>query len=61
MEQYILSNYQDVARKCNLCHSLAIQVTCFITSANGLAWSQLRFVMPSLVHRKIPLFTIYQP
>ncbi|KAF1501502.1 hypothetical protein FQV09_0014234, partial [Eudyptes chrysolophus] len=25
MEQYILSNYQDVARKCNICHSLAIQ------------------------------------
>ncbi|XP_058671745.1 non-structural maintenance of chromosomes element 1 homolog isoform X3 [Ammospiza caudacuta] len=25
MEQYILSNYQDVARKCNLCHSLTIQ------------------------------------
>jgi len=27
MEQYILSNYQDAARKCNICHSLAIQVT----------------------------------
>ncbi|KAM6299371.1 non-structural maintenance of chromosomes element 1 homolog [Aegotheles albertisi] len=25
MEQYILSNYHDVARKCNICHSLAIQ------------------------------------
>ncbi|XP_067162775.1 non-structural maintenance of chromosomes element 1 homolog isoform X2 [Apteryx mantelli] len=25
MEQYILSNYQGVARKCNICHSLAIQ------------------------------------
>ncbi|XP_010019843.1 PREDICTED: LOW QUALITY PROTEIN: non-structural maintenance of chromosomes element 1 homolog [Nestor notabilis] len=25
MEQFILSNYQDVARKCNICHSLAIQ------------------------------------
>ncbi|XP_071426891.1 non-structural maintenance of chromosomes element 1 homolog isoform X2 [Pithys albifrons albifrons] len=25
MEQYILSNYQDVARKCNICHSLAVQ------------------------------------
>ncbi|XP_067390481.1 non-structural maintenance of chromosomes element 1 homolog isoform X3 [Emydura macquarii macquarii] len=25
MEQYILSNYQDMARKCNICHSLAIQ------------------------------------
>ncbi|KFP71076.1 Non-structural maintenance of chromosomes element 1, partial [Acanthisitta chloris] len=25
MEQYIFSNYQDVARKCNICHSLAIQ------------------------------------
>ncbi|NXA82918.1 NSE1 protein, partial [Thryothorus ludovicianus] len=25
LEQYILSNYQDVARKCNICHSLAIQ------------------------------------
>ncbi|XP_065267858.1 non-structural maintenance of chromosomes element 1 homolog isoform X2 [Emys orbicularis] len=25
MEQYILSNYQDLVRKCNICHSLAIQ------------------------------------
>ncbi|XP_027539890.1 non-structural maintenance of chromosomes element 1 homolog isoform X1 [Neopelma chrysocephalum] len=25
MEQYILSNYQDVARKCNICRSLAVQ------------------------------------
>nr|XP_006123340.1 non-structural maintenance of chromosomes element 1 homolog isoform X2 [Pelodiscus sinensis] len=25
MEQYILSNYQDLARKCNICRSLAIQ------------------------------------
>ncbi|NXI65937.1 NSE1 protein, partial [Anseranas semipalmata] len=25
MEQYILSTYQDTARKCNICHSLAIQ------------------------------------
>ncbi|NXM74332.1 NSE1 protein, partial [Serilophus lunatus] len=25
MEQYILSNYQDVAMKCNICHSLAVQ------------------------------------
>nr|XP_038042663.1 non-structural maintenance of chromosomes element 1 homolog isoform X3 [Anas platyrhynchos] len=25
MEQYILSIYQDTARKCNICHSLAIQ------------------------------------
>ncbi|XP_064529616.1 non-structural maintenance of chromosomes element 1 homolog isoform X2 [Pseudopipra pipra] len=25
MEQYILSNYQDMARKCNICHSLAVQ------------------------------------
>uniref|UniRef100_A0A8B9PJF3 Non-structural maintenance of chromosomes element 1 homolog n=1 Tax=Apteryx owenii TaxID=8824 RepID=A0A8B9PJF3_APTOW len=25
MEQYILSSYQGVARKCNICHSLAIQ------------------------------------
>ncbi|KAM6407706.1 non-structural maintenance of chromosomes element 1 homolog [Rhynochetos jubatus] len=25
MEQYILSNYQDAARKCNICHSLAVQ------------------------------------
>uniref|UniRef100_U3KI28 Non-structural maintenance of chromosomes element 1 homolog n=1 Tax=Ficedula albicollis TaxID=59894 RepID=U3KI28_FICAL len=27
MEQYILSHYQDVARKCYICHSLAIQVS----------------------------------
>ncbi|XP_019368347.1 PREDICTED: non-structural maintenance of chromosomes element 1 homolog isoform X2 [Gavialis gangeticus] len=25
MEQYILNNYRDVAKKCNICHSLAIQ------------------------------------
>ncbi|XP_074742345.1 non-structural maintenance of chromosomes element 1 homolog isoform X2 [Strix uralensis] len=25
MEQYILTNYPDTARKCNICHSLAIQ------------------------------------
>ncbi|XP_069726728.1 non-structural maintenance of chromosomes element 1 homolog [Phaenicophaeus curvirostris] len=25
MEQYILNNYPDVARKCNICHSLALQ------------------------------------
>ncbi|NXO28578.1 NSE1 protein, partial [Cisticola juncidis] len=25
MEQYILRNYQDAAKKCNICHSLAIQ------------------------------------
>ncbi|POI21080.1 hypothetical protein CIB84_015173, partial [Bambusicola thoracicus] len=25
MEQYILSTYPDIAKKCNICHSLAIQ------------------------------------
>uniref|UniRef100_A0A8C8VIH3 Non-structural maintenance of chromosomes element 1 homolog n=1 Tax=Pelusios castaneus TaxID=367368 RepID=A0A8C8VIH3_9SAUR len=25
MEQYILSNYEELAKKCNICHSLAIQ------------------------------------
>lgn len=41
MEQYILSNYQDMARKCYICHSLAIQVTCSITSAGVCRCTQV--------------------
>ncbi|OXB68852.1 hypothetical protein ASZ78_002267 [Callipepla squamata] len=36
MEQYILSTYQDVAKKCNICHSLAIQSQACKTCGIGM-------------------------
>ncbi|XP_021266682.1 non-structural maintenance of chromosomes element 1 homolog isoform X1 [Numida meleagris] len=36
MEQYILSTYQDIAKKCNICHSLAIQSQACETCGTGM-------------------------
>ncbi|XP_033373764.1 non-structural maintenance of chromosomes element 1 homolog isoform X2 [Parus major] len=50
MEQYILSNYQDVARKCNICHSLAIQAFYLLSLEIKLPWNSVSKYKIGKVH-----------